>query len=174
MNPIKTIQNICFVVLFVLPFGLKAQNVGYINDYSISSEEFVWLFNKHNKEKGANTYNNLSKYLDLYINYKLKVLEAKKMKMDLDSSFIVEVQNFEKIIKPKYKFRKREMEFVLNEYKDGVLMFNVTEKLIWEPLYASNTADAELIEKKETEWIKELRSKYKIVVVEEELKKLSR
>ncbi len=174
MNPIRTIQLTCLTAFLIIPFCVKAQNVAIIDNNPILSKEFIWVYKKNNGDKTAQDYEHLSAYLELYIDYKLKVLEAKALKLDLDPAFILEVNNFEKIIKSKFRSQKKELEYVLNEYKDGVLMFNVTEKLIWEPSYAAQDSDIEKIELLEKKWIQELRNKYKVVVLQDELRKIAR
>ncbi|PIF02175.1 MAG: hypothetical protein CR996_00940 [Draconibacterium sp.] len=66
-----------------------------IDNNKISKAEFEHIYKKNN----SNLYNNSDKkspeeYLDLFINYKLKVIEAEDLKMDTSASFINELKGY--------------------------------------------------------------------------------
>lgn len=63
-----------------------------IGDQTVSAEEFEFIYNKNNKA----AQNPISKpeYLDLFINYKLKVAEAKALKLDTAAQYLSDCQDF--------------------------------------------------------------------------------
>ncbi|MGF1922883.1 MAG: hypothetical protein ACQUHE_01795, partial [Bacteroidia bacterium] len=54
-----------------------AQNVASVNGKSISSKEFMWVYKKNHGGVTNASYADLSAYLNLYINFKLKVIDAR-------------------------------------------------------------------------------------------------
>jgi peptidyl-prolyl cis-trans isomerase SurA len=66
-----------------------------ISGESIYSEEFIYNFSKNvsNSDSGV-TKSDIDEYLDLYINFKLKVKEARVRGMDTTQSFIDEFNNY--------------------------------------------------------------------------------
>lgn len=146
------------------------------------------------------TYQELASYLDLYINFKLKVMDAKSMGLDADTAYKKEINGYEDALKAQKKTSPKNIEynFIMNEYREGVLMFNVSEKKIWSKVQdneslihsfydknASNYAGksfeevrgqviADYQQSLEDQWIKTLRAKYTVKVNDDELKKLAK
>jgi len=95
----KNIISIFTLLFITLSFSLKAQDdtLLIINDKAISVGEFTRIFEKNNQ-----TTNNLvdkqsisvEEYLDLFINFKLKVTEAEFLKMDTLHQFIRELKSY--------------------------------------------------------------------------------
>ncbi len=72
---------------------MSAQNVFTYGNHAVSKSEFVHAFNKNpsiNPDRKAA----LKEYLDLYINFKLKVQAAYDEKLDADATQQFELQNF--------------------------------------------------------------------------------
>ena len=91
-----------------------------------------------------------------------------------------------------------EYAFIMNEYREGVLMFNISEKKVWSKAWddenklrefysanASNYANKSFDEARgqviadyqqnlENEWIKLLRSKYTVKINDDELRHLAK
>lgn len=83
-------------ILFLLPafMGVFAQNnndpvVMTINGEQVLRSEFERAYNR-NKESGTS----VKDYVDLYINYRLKIAEALKQHIDTDSAFRQEFGNY--------------------------------------------------------------------------------
>ncbi len=192
-------KKACFVLAIALSGGnLFAQNIASINGNPISSEEFLWVYQKNNGKNSAVNYNELANYLNLYINFKLKVAEAKSLGLDLDSLYKEEISGYEQALKAQNKISEgsSEYRYVMNEYKEGVLMFNVSEQKVWnkmpnddkdfaalfdQPKYKGKDFEevrgqlvADYQQRIEAEWVKNLRAKYKVKINQAELKKLAK
>ena len=80
----KVVLSFLFVSFCVF---IKAQSVLTIDNNNISLEEFKSIFYKNNHEGEINKVY-LDEYMELFINFKLKVREAEELKMDTVSSFL--------------------------------------------------------------------------------------
>src|SRR3954447_26844756 len=79
--------------LAILVTGSFAQNLFTIGKVGVSKEEFLRAFNK-NPITGTDRKKALKEYLDLYINFRLKVQAAYDAGLDKDSNQLNELQNF--------------------------------------------------------------------------------
>lgn len=160
----------------------------------------MWVYKKNHAGVTSASYQELLNYLNLYINFKLKVLDAKAMNLDADTAYKKEINGYEHTLKAQKKTAAKNMEynFIINEYREGVLMFNASEKKIWNKLvenesdirdfYRKNISNysgkhfddvqgqviADYQQHLENEWIKTLRTKYAVKINEEELSKLAK
>ena len=190
----------CVFILCCLNFIAFAQNVASVNGKSISSKEFLWVYKKNHPGITNVSYTDLSAYLNLYINFKLKVIDAKAMGLDADTAYKTEVNGYENALKAQKKTSPKNIEygFIMNEYREGVLMFNISEKKVWSrawddesklrEFYNSNTSSytnksfdeirgqviADYQQQLEYEWIKLLRTKYTVKINDEELRHLAK
>ena len=99
----KTI--ILFLLLFVAVTLGSAQNnretLLTIGDEKVTSEEFLRIYNKNNNIENQIDPKTIDEYLELFINFKLKVLEAESLGMDTLSSFKNELAGYrEQLTKP--------------------------------------------------------------------------
>ena len=186
-------------ILSLLCFVASAQNIASVNGKSISSKEFMWVYKKNHGGATAAPYEDLAAYLDLYINFKLKVIEAKSMGLDTDTAYKAEINGYEHALKTQKKSlpKNKEYDFIMNEYREGVLMFNVSEIKVWSKVqddenqlkdfYTKNSDKydkqfedskgqviADYQQQLENEWIKSLKSKYTVKINTDELKKLAK
>ena len=93
-------KRLIFSLLIVCSFAFnttaqKEQTLISINKTKISKAEFERIYKKNNN----NLYDEADKktpkeYVDLFINFKLKVLEAEALKMDTSSAFIKELAGY--------------------------------------------------------------------------------
>ena len=60
----------------------------------ITTGEFMYVFNKNNTQEGAVDKKSIQEYLDLYINFKLKVKEAEELGYDTVSAFNEELKGY--------------------------------------------------------------------------------
>jgi peptidyl-prolyl cis-trans isomerase SurA len=84
-----------------------------IDEQPVYHSEFIRLFSKNNSLKTAGQKPSIESDLELFIDYKLKVLEAKKLKLDTMPSYLTEVA----------KYREQLMEPYLtdNSYVDSLV-----------------------------------------------------
>lgn len=72
-----------------------------IDDKNFSVEEFMYVYNKNNSNPSGIDKKSLSEYLDLYINFRLKVKEAEDRGMDTTQAFIKELDGYrDQLAKP--------------------------------------------------------------------------
>ena len=194
-------RKLCCIFIFCfLDLLAFAQNVASVNGKSISSKEFMWVYKKNHSGAANAGYHELEAYLNLYINFKLKVLDARAIGLDADTAYKTEINGYENALKAQKKSSPKNLEygFIMNEYREGVLMFNISEKKIWSKawdnedklreFYSANISKyenknfdevrgaviADYQQSLENEWIKTLRTKYTVKINEDELKKLAK
>jgi peptidyl-prolyl cis-trans isomerase SurA len=73
-----------------------------ISGENITAGEFMYVFNKNNLNREDNNANALKEYLDLYINFRLKVKEAEELGMDTIQSFRRELEGYRKQLAQPY------------------------------------------------------------------------
>lgn len=102
-------KNLFFALyLILLSSGVFAQKVNpkaeliNIAGEKISVGEFLDVFNKNNIQNETVDKKSLEEYLDLYINFKLKVAEAKSLKMDTVKAFNQELEGYRKQLAKPY------------------------------------------------------------------------
>lgn len=166
----------------------------------IPTKEYLWVYKKNHFGSVHASYDSLESYLNLYINFKLKAIDAKAQGLDRDSSYINEVKTYEKALHAQKKAGRRNADYdlIMSEYKDAVLMFTLSEMKIWNTtqsnedklreFYSTNSdkyhqkafeevKDQVVIDYQaalEQEWIRELRKKYKVTVNTGELRRLAK
>lgn len=72
-----------------------------INGKAISAAEFMYIYEKNN-QAGAIEPKSMDEYLDMFINFKLKVAEAEAQGIDTTESFKKELQGYRAQATPKY------------------------------------------------------------------------
>jgi len=188
--------------LFIFSFIFScsfAQNVAVVNGKTISAKEFLWAYKKSHNGSVSADYSNLQNYLNLYVNFKLKVLDAREMGLDKSPVYQEEVKTYENALMThkKANANHKDQDFLLNEYKEGVLMFNISEQKIWNKaqddeqalndFYNRNQQNynkplseikgqviADYQQSLEESWLKGLKEKYQIKINENELRKLAK
>lgn len=74
-----------------------------VNGKSINSDEFIYLYKKNHLNKSEDfTEEKILEYLDLFINFKLKVEEARQRGMDTTASFIKEYNTYKDELRKPY------------------------------------------------------------------------
>lgn len=159
----------------------------------------MWAYKKNHNGSISASFSELSFFLKQYIDFKLKVLDAKNLGFDNKPLYKEELKSYENALRARNKgnYGKKDFEYLLNEYRDGVLMFNISEEKIWRKaqedeegliaFYKKNATNygkpldeirgqviADFQESLEIEWIKKLREKYNIKINENELNKLAK
>ena len=88
-----------------------------VGEEQVLRSEFERVFKKNNKDT-AYTEKSVQDYLDLYINYKLKVLEAEALKMDTSETFKTELAGYRKQLAQPYLTDKNVSEQLIKEAYD--------------------------------------------------------
>jgi len=81
-------KTCCLIILCFFYFGTVAQSVAVINGNPISQKEFVWVYKKHRPGNLKPTMSDLISFLNIYIDFKLKVQDARESGLDKDSTYI--------------------------------------------------------------------------------------
>ncbi len=103
----NTLKTWLVALLFMMaPSLLSAQSYANktlitIGDKEIPVKEFMSTYEKNNVNTDVIDKKNVDEYLDLYVDFKLKVTEAENLKMDTSASFIRELNNYrQQLAKP--------------------------------------------------------------------------
>jgi peptidyl-prolyl cis-trans isomerase SurA len=94
----KSSIRIVLLLLSVLAINsLQAQNsiVLTVENENITVEDFEAIFRKNNRDSAVSR-ESLDEYMELFIDFKLKVREAKEMGMDTNQAFIKELDGYRK------------------------------------------------------------------------------
>lgn len=91
------------------------QTILTIAGENISKSEFERVFKKNNNKENAYDKKAINDYLNLYINYKLKVKEAMEQGMDTARSFVDELAGYRKQLAQPYLVDKDVTENLLKE-----------------------------------------------------------
>lgn len=102
---------------FLFTFSIlisKSQILFTYGNHSVSSTEFLNAYNR-NKTPTTDSAQALRDYLNLYINFKLKVQAAKDMKLDTLPSLEADLQNFRSQIQEGYLNDEKEVNKLVDE-----------------------------------------------------------
>jgi peptidyl-prolyl cis-trans isomerase SurA len=118
------IKKTCLLIgLFLFGMSVFAQNGDEIllevGPEKVSVDEFLHIYNKNNQQKG-DTYNldSLKNYMDLFVNFKLKVVEAKNKGLDTLKSFEQELAGYRsQLAEPYLTDESVEQELIREAYE---------------------------------------------------------
>lgn len=99
----KTILSIVLLGASLLSFGQQAEDrvLMTINGTDIMLSEFLYIYEKNNQE-GSIEKKTMEEYLELFTNFKLKVIEAIAQGVDTTESFKKELAGYRAQATPKY------------------------------------------------------------------------
>jgi len=95
-------------------FGQASPVLLSIGDEEVSLEEFERIYRKNNHESSLNRQDPEA-YLDLFINFKLKVKEAEALGMDTTSKFLNELEGYRKQLAKPYLVDEQAKEEMMRE-----------------------------------------------------------
>ena len=109
----KVVLSFILVMFFVIS---SAQTVLTIANNDISLEEFKSVFYKNNHNTDI-TKEYLEEYMNLFVNFKLKVREAEELGLDTNNSFIMELEGYRKqLAKPYLKNNEFDDQMLTEAY----------------------------------------------------------
>ena len=118
------------VVLGIFVIMTSAQNVLTIGDENISLEEFKRVFYKNNHNAEV-TKEYLEDYINLFVNFKLKVREAEELGLDTNPSFVSELEGYRKqLAKPYLKNNDFDNQMLTEAYARMLKDVNASHILI--------------------------------------------
>ena len=92
-------KKILFTLVVFSCFPIFGQTILEIENETVSLEEFKRVYLKNNSGEMVNK-SSVEEYMELYINFKLKVNEAKRKGLDTISSFKQEIERISISIGP--------------------------------------------------------------------------
>ncbi len=81
----------------------------------VTKSEFEKVYKKNNNKEGAYDMKDVREYLELYINYKLKVKEAEEEKLDTSVTFVNELRGYRKQLAQPYMTDKEVTDALIKE-----------------------------------------------------------
>ncbi len=103
------------------PSKIKSEKIKTVSLFTVSktpvtTDEFIYLYKKNNSGKPENfTDAKIQEYLDLFINFKLKVTEAKQRGMDTTALFQKEFKSYREELKKPYQAEADDLERLTKE-----------------------------------------------------------
>ena len=89
------------------------------NNETVTAQEFEYVYNKNNFNNDSAYYrSDIRQYLDLYINFKLKIQEAKQRGMDTTKAFIEEFNTYYEQLKKPYLTENKVTDRLVKEAYD--------------------------------------------------------
>lgn len=105
------------LAIYQLSFCNESDTLLTIDGTTVSSEEFLRIYNK-NSSIAEENQKSIDEYLDLFINYKLKVIEAQNLGYDTLSTFVKEMAGYTKQLAKPYLTNDEVIDsFVVVQYK---------------------------------------------------------
>ena len=193
-------KTYCIIILCFFYFSTVAQSVAIVNGKPVSQKEFVWIYKKHRPDSPKPALSDLISFINIYIDFKLKVEDALEAGLDKDSTYLTEVATYQKALLAAIpaEAQKADYSLVINEYKEALLLFNISQDKIWNKVeddentmfayyqahpesYANHSFEeikeqvaADYQRKMECDWVTSLRNKYKITIDQPALSRLAR
>ena len=96
----KTLVMIALAGMCMTAFA-QSETLMTINGKAVSAEEFLYIYEKNN-QAGALDPKTMEEYLDMFINFKLKVAEAESQGIDTTEAFKKELKGYRAQATPKY------------------------------------------------------------------------
>lgn len=111
----KTIR-LSLYFIFISNTLLYSQSIiATFGDHTIPTSEFEYVYKKNNSGKTTYTEEAIRNYLDLFISFKIKVEEAKKLKLDTAASIRQEYEDFRKQLAKSYLVDKNLVDKMIEE-----------------------------------------------------------
>ena len=114
----KTSMFLIIIVMFLS--NITAQNnddpiLISIADEDVTKSEFLAVYQKNNVKGESLTKENVDEYLELFINYKLKVREAETLGLDTLKTFISELAGYRRQLAKPYLSNREVTDYLLTE-----------------------------------------------------------
>ena len=98
--------------------GWKSKTLITLGDNNISAGEFMGVYEKNNVQSDVIDKKSVDEYLDMYVNFKLKVIEAENIKMDTMPKFVKEYNSYrEQLAKPYFSSEEANEQLIEEAYE---------------------------------------------------------
>lgn len=129
-----TIKNFTAVVLLFISISLVAQKdevLFSIDNNEVKTIEFLRVYNKNLDIVADENQKEVKNYLDLYVNYKLKVIEARELGYDTLPSYVKELNKYKiQLMQPYLKDDAFIEKLVKEAYERSLIEINASHILI--------------------------------------------
>ncbi len=105
----RSVATVLLVLLSITTWAQKQKKQAQapvlftVNDRPVNTEEFIHLYKKnHQNQKGDFTKQKIDEYLNLFINFKLKVEEARSRGLDTTQTFLTEFNTYREELRRPY------------------------------------------------------------------------
>ncbi|NOT74831.1 MAG: peptidylprolyl isomerase [Cyclobacteriaceae bacterium] len=92
-----------------------------VKNTPVYTDEFIYLYKKNHLNKEDFTDKKVNEYIDLFVNFKLKVMEAKSRGLDTTVAFIKEFKSYKDELKKPYLAEKDELDRLTKEVYQRLL-----------------------------------------------------
>ncbi len=133
---IKGLLVLSAIICLVIPtlsqdYSNDKRTLLTIGDEDISVAEFMRVYNKNNVKGEVLDTKTIEEYLDLYINFKLKVKEAEDLGMDTVESFVKELEGYRnQLTKPYFIDENVTEELITEAYERSLTDIRASHILI--------------------------------------------
>lgn len=124
MNRNHLLRIFVLAILSLSFFGATAQSrldkqvLMTIGDEPVTVKEFTDVYNKNNNREDIVEKKSVDEYLDLFVNFRMKVMEAYEMKLDTSAKFKKELEGYRKqLAKPYFANDEVSEELVEEAYQ---------------------------------------------------------
>lgn len=124
---------LCFMMMpsFLMAQSYAKKTLITIGDKKITAEEFIETYEKNNIKTEVIDKKDIDEYLQLFIDFKLKVTEAEALKMDTVPSFVRELGNYRgQLAKPYFSNDAINEELIAEAYERMQYDINAAHILI--------------------------------------------
>ncbi|MCK5815654.1 MAG: peptidylprolyl isomerase [Flavobacteriaceae bacterium] len=138
-------KTVLFLLLSITIHGLsQTEEVLFsIDDQAITTKEFTHVYNKNIDDVLNNNQKEIDNYLELYVNYKLKVRQAQDLKLDTVSSYKKDLSSYKKqLMAPYLRDDESLNELVKEAYDRSLVKINASHILIKLPKNSKDTLAA--------------------------------
>ncbi|MEZ5197394.1 MAG: peptidylprolyl isomerase [Bacteroidales bacterium] len=115
MNKLSFLVLLVSLITAGLTFGQDQRPLVTVADEDVSVDEFMYVYQKNNSQGDQLDKKSLEEYLDLYINFKLKVKEAEAEGLDTVSAFKKELSGYREQLAEPYFANEEIIEDLLVE-----------------------------------------------------------
>jgi peptidyl-prolyl cis-trans isomerase SurA len=115
MKKLTTFLILFNILLLNTGFAQKQEVLLTIDDHEITAEEFLRIYNKNQQNPQSGEKTSIEDYLELFINFKLKVIEAERLNLDTLPSIKKELKKYKNELAKPYLRDDEVMEKMIRE-----------------------------------------------------------